>query len=101
MWERYGKSRPSEFGARRASAWALLLCRRLLGIAGASAKRLRFDRHATNRRLLRLGLAELGTKWSQPWLLGTRRIHFAQLLLKPGVGFCRTRSPAAAAHPDP
>jgi hypothetical protein len=80
--------RASEFGAGRASAWALLLCRRLFGVAGASVERLGFDHHAANCRLLRLGLAELADEVEPTKrLLGTRRIHLAQLLLKPGLGF--------------
>jgi hypothetical protein len=80
--------RASELGAGRASAWALLLCQRLLGVAGASVERLGLAHHPTHRQLLRLGLAELADE-AEPTgrLLGTRRIHYAQLLLKPGLGF--------------
>lgn len=80
--------RASEFGAGRASAWALLLCRRLFGIAAASVERLGLEHDPTHRWLLRLGLAELADEVEPTRrLLGTHRIHLAQLLLKPGLGF--------------
>ena len=80
--------RALELGAGRASAWALLLCQRLFGIAHDVVERLGLSNELANRRLLQLGLAELADEMEPTQqFLGTARIHFAQLLLKPGLGF--------------
>lgn len=80
--------RAVELGAGRASAWALLLCETLFGLDAACSQRLSLRDDPINRWLLRIGLAELLDEVEPTeQFFGTARIHLAQLLLKPGVGF--------------
>lgn len=81
--------RSQEFGADRAAAQALLVADALFGSLAETSLREELAREWPNRVLAAAALRQLTGPTREPSEkpLGTLRIHWTQLLLKPGLGF--------------
>lgn len=81
--------RSQKLGAGRAAAQALLLADNLYGSLRGTDLRSKLERDWTGRRLAAAAYRQVALNDTEPTaaLLGTARIHWTQLLLKPGLGF--------------